>query len=268
LNSLPERPGPTKKNLHPKTACQRFLVCPRTGRLGDWEATPRRGRATGPEARAEPRRMRDNLTSFVVCRLSFVLGHWSSETWNDRPGRPKTPRRTPYQGRLNSLPEPSGADHEQGAPNELPARIDLHVLWKPNWECLWRANGRDENADCAGGCDPWGVHALVRLGRQWIPTVKREPVAVVRRAPPTESPPLVSSHPRRTKPSSSMSRSTKERRNPESCSSFRSIEEPHAGFATVVLGRLTWASLQVAPCRFFSRPGCGARRCVGRMALA
>jgi hypothetical protein len=31
-------------------------------------------------------------------------------------------------------------------------------------------------------------------------------------------------------------RSTEERRSPESCSSFRSSEEPHAGLTTVVLG--------------------------------
>ena len=76
-----------------------------------------------------------------------------------------------------------------------------------------------------------------------IPIVKSEPVSIVRRVPPTVSPSLVSSNPRRTKSSSSLSRSTKERRSPESCSSFRSSEEPHAGFTTVVLGCLTRASL-------------------------
>ena len=40
----------------------------------------------------------------------------------------------------------------------------------------------------------------------------------------------------RTKPSPSLFRSTEERRSPESCSSFRSREQPHAGFITVVLG--------------------------------
>jgi len=40
-------------------------------------------------------------------------------------------------------------------------------------------------------------------------------------------------------PSSSLSRYIKERRSPESCSSFRSSEVPRAGFTTVVLGCLT-----------------------------
>jgi hypothetical protein len=67
---------------------------------------------------------------------------------------------------------------------------------------------------------------------------KREQVSIVRRAPPTVSPSLGSSHPRRSIPSPSLFRSIKERRSPESSSWFRSSEEPHAGFTTVVLGCL------------------------------
>jgi hypothetical protein len=65
------------------------------------------------------------------------------------------------------------------------------------------------------------------------------PVSIGRRAPPSVSPSSVSSHRRRTKPSPSLSGSTEERRGPETCSSFRSREEPDAAFTTVVLGWLT-----------------------------
>ena len=59
-----------------------------------------------------------------------------------------------------------------------------------------------------------------------IPIGKSAPVSIVRRAPPTVFPSLVSSHRRRAKPSLSLCRSSEERRGPESCFSFRSGEEP------------------------------------------
>ena len=72
----------------------------------------------------------------------------------------------------------------------------------------------------------------------------------------------------RVKPSSSLSRSTKEPRSPESCSSFRSSEEPHPGFTTVVLGRPTRASLGVLRVSSLRPwlwrvgvPSCAGRRC-------
>jgi hypothetical protein len=76
------------------------------------------------------------------------------------------------------------------------------------------------------------------------PIGKSERVPIVRRAPPTAPPSLVSRHRRRAKPSPSFFRSTEGRRSPESCSSFRSSEKPHVGFTTVVLGCLTSASLE------------------------
>jgi hypothetical protein len=79
------------------------------------------------------------------------------------------------------------------------------------------------------------------------PGFRIEPISIVRRAPPAVSHSLVSSNPRRTKQFSSLSRSTNERRSPESCSSFRSSEETHAGFATVALGGLRRARLGVLP---------------------
>ena len=56
--------------------------------------------------------------------------------------------------------------------------------------------------------------------------------------------PLVSPHRKRTKPSPSLFRSTEERRSPESCSSFRSREQPRAEVITVVLGCRTWATFR------------------------
>jgi hypothetical protein len=79
------------------------------------------------------------------------------------------------------------------------------------------------------------------------PGFRIEPVSIFRRAPPAVSHSLVSSNPRRTKQSFSLSRSTNERRGPESCSSFRSSEEPYAGFATVAFGCLRSARLGVLP---------------------
>ena len=57
---------------------------------------------------------------------------------------------------------------------------------------------------------------------------------------------LLFSNPRRAK-QSSFSRSTNERRSPESCSSFRSSEEPYAGFATIAFKCLGRARLGVLP---------------------
>jgi hypothetical protein len=87
------------------------------------------------------------------------------------------------------------------------------------------------------------------------------PISIVRRAPPTASCSSVSPQRKRTKPSPSLFHSTEERRGPGSCSSFRSREQPHAGFTTVVLGCRTWATLRGAPSRFLARPSFGTRRC-------
>ena len=86
------------------------------------------------------------------------------------------------------------------------------------------------------------------------------PVSIIRRAPPSASCSLVSPQRKRTKPSPCLFHSTEERRSPESCSSFRSREQPHVGFTTVVLGCRTWATLGGPPSRFLARPGCGVRR--------
>ena len=94
------------------------------------------------------------------------------------------------------------------------------------------------------------------------PGFRIEPVSIVRRAPPAVSHSLVSSNPRRTKQSFSLSRSTNERRGPESCSSFRS-----SGALRRVRHRRLRLSEECqvggAPRRFLARPGCGTRRCVG-----
>jgi hypothetical protein len=88
-----------------------------------------------------------------------------------------------------------------------------------------------------------------------IPIGKSAPVSIVRRAPPTVFPSLVSSYRRRAKPSLSLSRSSEERRGPESCFSFRSGEERRARFTTVVLGWLGRASLEVSSCWCLARLG-------------
>jgi len=80
---------------------------------------------------------------------------------------------------------------------------------------------------------------LREMCSRMIPIGNSAPISIVRRAPPTVSPSLVSPHRRRAKPYPSVFRSTEERRSPESCSSFRSSEEPHGGFTTIVLGCLT-----------------------------
>ena len=64
------------------------------------------------------------------------------------------------------------------------------------------------------------------------------PISIVKRAPLTASCSLVSPHRKRTKSSPSLFRSTEGRRSPESGTSFRSSEEPHAGLTAVVAGWL------------------------------
>ncbi len=65
----------------------------------------------------------------------------------------------------------------------------------------------------------------------------------------------------RAKPSPSLFRSTEERRSPESCSSFRSREQPppKLSLSSLAVGR--GPPLGGAPSRFLPRPSCGARRC-------
>ena len=105
-------------------------------------------------------------------------------------------------------------------------------------------SGPGPGAD-ASSLDSWaaagGWNRMIFSARiaRMIPIGISAPISIVRRAPPTASPSLVSPHQRRPKPSPSLFLSTEERRSPESCSSLRSSEEPHAGFTTVVLGCLT-----------------------------
>jgi hypothetical protein len=97
---------------------------------------------------------------------------------------PLQTRRLPPQS--DTVPETSRASESSGSENEpIARRFPARLLQ------LTRPTPRRNR-------EP---HAV-------IPIVEREPVSIVRRAPPTVPPSLVSSHPRRTKPSSSLSRST------------------------------------------------------------
>ena len=87
--------------------------------------------------------------------------------------------------------------------------------------------------------EPGSLDQSGRRQARVVPIGNSAQISIVRRAPPTASPSLVSPHQRRPKPSPSLFRSTEERRSPESCSSFQSSEVPDAGFTTVVLGCLT-----------------------------
>src|SRR5271166_903702 len=79
------------------------------------------------------------------------------------------------------------------------------------------------------------------------PIAKSEPVSIFWRAPPNSGSFLGLFPTGCAKPSSSLSCSHDEPCRHGPCSSFRSSEEPHAGFTTVVLGCLTRASLGVLP---------------------
>ncbi len=79
------------------------------------------------------------------------------------------------------------------------------------------------------------------------PIAKSEPVSIFWRAPPNSGSFLGLFPAGCAKPSSSLPCSNDEPCRHGPCSSFRSSEEPHAGFTTVVLGCLTRASLGVLP---------------------
>ena len=84
-------------------------------------------------------------------------------------------------------------------------------------------------------------------GDEMRPIAKSEPVSIFWRAPPNSGSFLGLFPTGCAKPSSSLSCSNDEPCRHGPCSSFRSSEEPHAGFTTVVLGCLTRASLGVLP---------------------
>ena len=92
---------------------------------------------------------------------------------------------------------------------------------------------------------PWKTSCGV--GNSSLPIAKSEPVSIFWRAPPNSGSFLGLFPTGCAIPSSSLSCSKDEPCRHGPCSSFRSSEEPHAGFTTVVLGSLTLASLGVLP---------------------
>jgi hypothetical protein len=89
----------------------------------------------------------------------------------------------------------------------------------------------------------FGESPLTALLIPLMPIGNSAPISIDRLAPPTASCSLDSPHRRRTRPSTSLFRSTEGRRRPESCSSFESSEEAHSEFTIVVLCCLTKGSL-------------------------